>query len=256
MNPNSVNSRAVSETRQHRRRSFGVRGYLYLCSLLWWGLILPSVKAEVVSPPNYKALIIGINDYADNSSTGWIDLKAAEKDTDELYQLLIDKYGFQKEQVTYLPGRKASKDNILDAVDELLGKATEQDSVLIYYAGHGAVRNGVYYWVPADGNRQVHKTGVPTATIELQVNASKARHVLLVADSCLRATWVYRAGKAYRTLFLPFRRLIIGDSWTVSPIRCWYQAIEPPCWMRQPRAIPERSSSTVIRPLPRSSWGD
>lgn len=168
---------------------------LCCCGVLLWGLLQPPMHADVLDPPTYKALIIGINDYADNSSTGWQDLKAAEKDTDALYQLLTTKYGFGKDQVTHLSGRKASRVNILDALDTILGQATKRDSVLIYFAGHGAVRTGNYYWIPSDGNQQIHLTGVPTASIAQQVNASRARHVLLIADSCFAGYMGLSRGK-------------------------------------------------------------
>lgn len=94
----------------------------------------------------YRALIIGINDYKDSKIP---DLETAVNDARAMAELLRGRYGFQ---VALLLDRKATKEAIYDALRELALSTEPDDSVLIYYAGHGdldrAYNDG--WWIPAD----------------------------------------------------------------------------------------------------------
>jgi len=79
----------------------------------------------------YRALIIGINDYQDPKVP---DLKTAVSDARAMAELLSGHYGFQ---VKLLLDRKATKEAIYRALRNLASSTKSDDSVLIYYAGHG-----------------------------------------------------------------------------------------------------------------------
>ncbi|MCP4111971.1 MAG: caspase family protein, partial [Desulfobacteraceae bacterium] len=81
----------------------------------------------------YHALIIGIDDYKDTKIP---DLSSARKDAEAVAALLRNRYGFQTET---LLDRQASKKAIFNALRSLATSTEENDSVLIYFAGHGDI---------------------------------------------------------------------------------------------------------------------
>ena len=60
--------------------------------------------------------------------------------------------------------------------------------MLVYYAGHGYLDSDTNtgYWVPVDAKGQDHTSFLRNSTIrdELTLIASRAKHVLLISDSC------------------------------------------------------------------------
>jgi hypothetical protein len=60
--------------------------------------------------------------------------------------------------------------------------------VLIYYAGHGHLNEGTKegFWIPVDAEGRDDSTFVRNSTIKVKLGviADRARHVLLVSDSC------------------------------------------------------------------------
>jgi hypothetical protein len=74
--------------------------------------------------------------------------------------------------------------------DELSDRVTEQDRVLIFFAGHGEtkqLRNGkqIGYLLPADGNLDIlAETGLSMSAIRDLADALPAKHVLFLVDAC------------------------------------------------------------------------
>ena len=94
----------------------------------------------------YRALVIGINDYQDKKIPS---LKTAVNDARELASLLQNKYGFK---VDLLLDRRATRKDIIDKLRDLAANSSADESVLIYYAGHGDIDRVLNdgWWVPAD----------------------------------------------------------------------------------------------------------
>ena len=143
--------------------------------------------AKRTGPLNYHAVVIGASDYAAAGGQGWEDLKTAGADAEAIADVLQRRYGFRVERLT---GTRATKGGILAALDKLAG-LTDRDAVLIYYAGHGyydaALDEG--FWIPSDARRTVdgrdaREDWIWNSMITKLVNASRARHILVVADSC------------------------------------------------------------------------
>ena len=76
---------------------------------------------------NYHALIIGNNNY-----TNFPDLNSAINDAQMADRLLRNKYGFKTTLLI-----DADRYDILSALNQLREQLTEEDNLLIYYAGHG-----------------------------------------------------------------------------------------------------------------------
>jgi hypothetical protein len=87
------------------------------------------------SPGKNYALVIGIDDYA----APLPKLKTAVNDAKSFADLLSSRYGFQ---VTMLLNQDATRDKILGAITHFRKGLAENDSFLIYYAGHGSYDRG------------------------------------------------------------------------------------------------------------------
>ena len=133
---------------------------------------------------NYKALIIGINDYEGPKIP---DLETAANDATAMARVLKERYGFE---VKLLLDREATKDVIYRELRNLAVSTKENDSVLIYFAGHGDL-DRTYdggWWIPADATGGNPVTYLDNAQVQKAMRSMKARHVLLISDSCYSGT--------------------------------------------------------------------
>lgn len=134
---------------------------------------------------NYRALIIGINDYQDDVIP---DLKTAVNDATELSRVLKSSFGFR--DVILLTDAQATTSNITQSLRDLVNQTKKDDSVLIYYAGHGELEKitGSGYWVPHNAKGGDVSTYMDNSIIQKYIKAIPARHVFLVSDSCFSGT--------------------------------------------------------------------
>jgi len=132
----------------------------------------------------YRALIIGINDYQDPKIP---DLETPVNDAKAMAELLRERYGFQ---VKLLLGRKATKKVIYKALRSLASSTKPNDSILIYYAGHGDL-DRTYddgWWIPVDAKGGDPLTYLDNTQVQKAMRSMQARHVLLISDSCYSGT--------------------------------------------------------------------
>jgi hypothetical protein len=127
------------------------------------------------------ALVIGIDKYL-----FWPRLRCAVKDAQVFAAILKEHYGFAPAQVHELYDEKATRENILQRLYALrhLG---DDESLVIYYAGHGALDEGTKqaYWIPVEAERDKPFQHLSCNTIVGDcLQAIRARHILLIADSC------------------------------------------------------------------------
>jgi hypothetical protein len=124
----------------------------------------------------YYALVIGIDKYSQLPP-----LETPEKDASDVAKLLQQGYGFQVE-----PLMNASRDQIIQALDQYRNLVTENDSLLIYYAGHGFNDKELKqaFWLPVDADKETFGRWVSAPDIMSRAGAYRARHVLIISDSC------------------------------------------------------------------------
>ena len=124
----------------------------------------------------YYALIIGNNEYR-NFPT----LQTAINDAEDVEEILRDKYGFNTRLI-----RNADRYTVLSALNEVKGKLTDNDNLLIYYAGHGErdINTLQGYWLPVDAEPENTANWIPNSAISDLLNTLSAKHILVVADSC------------------------------------------------------------------------
>lgn len=150
-------------------------------------------------PANSYALLIANQKYA-KASSGFGPLSTPKADAERLAEELRARYGFR----TSLPRsdgserplilHDANRADIFRALDDIARVATPEDVVLVFYAGHGeqlksALPNGRTisrtYWVPTDSHAEDGDANwVSAQDIDTKIARIRARHVLLVSDSC------------------------------------------------------------------------
>jgi len=139
---------------------------------------------------NYHAILIGVNEYQDPKL---LSLKYAEKDCLDLSKVLTHRdYGcFSKKNVQIIAGSKATTQTVRQALDKVIENYGQNDTVLIYYSGHGffaGSRNKVYigtYDVNTLTSKNKAINGVSLAYIREEVFAkSNAKNILLFLDCC------------------------------------------------------------------------
>lgn len=127
----------------------------------------------------YYALVIGIDDY-DNVEK----LDTPVNDTDAVAKILKEQYGFNVTQL-----KNADNISIMEAINNLNKQLTENDNLLIFYAGHGvrlnndALESG--YWLPVNADAPPRDTNwIANEFITRHLARLNAKRVLVVADSC------------------------------------------------------------------------
>jgi hypothetical protein len=131
-------------------------------------------------PGRYHALIIAINIYQDSRIP---ELETPVHDALRLANTLEEQYGFR---IEYLLNTDATYDDVVKALRRLVAETEPEDSVLIYFAGHGDL-DPLFEssrWLPVDAELDNSKTYIDDALVKKAIAAMKARHVLLVSDSC------------------------------------------------------------------------
>lgn len=140
---------------------------------------------------NYRALVIGINEYR-----ALPKLKTAINDAKVVASVLSDSYGFEVDLLLN-PSRK----QIIDRLDLLAETLTSEENLLIYYAGHGwldpATSRG--FWLPVDSQLNRRSHWLSNATITDTLRAVKAKHIIVVADSCYSGTLTRSAKTELKT---------------------------------------------------------
>ncbi|HEU4617910.1 MAG TPA: caspase family protein, partial [Gammaproteobacteria bacterium] len=127
----------------------------------------------------YYALIIGVQDYEHLD-----DLESPLNDAREAAMVLEEKYGFSVKMLT-----NPDQLTVMKTVNELNDTLTEDDNLLIYFAGHGSrLQTGsreTGYWLPTNAEPAPDDTlWVPNEFVSRHLGRIKAKRVLVVSDSC------------------------------------------------------------------------
>jgi nucleoside phosphorylase len=138
--------------------------------------------------PQGHALLIGVGSY---QHTPRLNVPITAVDAQTLSRVLRDPHycGYPAEQVTLLHDGQATREGILGALDGLAALATERDTVLLFYSGHGNYADdGTYYLTAHDtcvvGDKVVPGTGVSQQELLQKLQSLKARRVLLIFNAC------------------------------------------------------------------------
>ena len=135
------------------------------------------------------AVIVGVSKYQDDRIT---PLRYADDDAQALYDFLTSEAaglgGFKKENVLLLLNNKATYREIRTALFTFLKAATEDDLVVIYFAGHGMPdpdRASNLYLLTYDTDvENVSGTAFPMEDVHNAVQRTYARDILVLSDAC------------------------------------------------------------------------
>jgi uncharacterized caspase-like protein len=152
----------------------------------------PQADAVAIDPAQlgrYHALVIGINAYRHLDR-----LDSAVKDARAIAELLRSDYRMKVQLLT-----DSTRADIVEVLDDYRGRLGAEDNLLIYYAGHGWLDNEADkgFWLPIDAHPDKRTNWVSNDTVRDALRALKAKHVLVVADSCFSGT-LTRSGNGAR----------------------------------------------------------
>jgi TolB-like protein len=180
-------------------------------------LTLTQTKKQV-SEGKYHAIIISENDYISSSIP---DLKDPRNDALNLSEILINKYFFNKEDVTLL--NDPTRNEIIDALDDKRRQLSTDDNLLIFYAGHGYWDEELEmgYWLPSDARKESIGSWIANTDLTIRINAIQAKHVLLISDACFSGgifkTRRVLSGSLNRLYGLKSRKAITSGNLTEVP---------------------------------------
>lgn len=141
----------------------------------------PEDTQEDFSDVNYHALVISVSEYEDPDIN---DLEQPMADGLKLKKVLTDKYIFPSKNVIWL--QNPTRETMIVAFDNLGKKLTQDDNLLIFFAGHGYWDKNleVGYWLPSDSRKSNPANWFANSTIRDYVGGIRAKHVLLISDAC------------------------------------------------------------------------
>ncbi len=126
------------------------------------------------------ALVAGVGDYE-----AYGRLRTAEADARAVAQALNQDYDFDS-RLLINPTRSA----FLDSLRDILRGLDANDRFVLYFAGHGFVDDwtGEGFWLARDSRAESVANWIAHDTVETMLRATKARHVLVIADSHFAGT--------------------------------------------------------------------
>jgi len=150
----------------------------FICIMLCLLVAAPAQSAD------RWVLAVGVNDYQVMGK-----LKYARQDAQALGALMGDSTGFKRNRVFVLTDDAKnfrdypSSGNIRRLLSQVTKYAEPDDTVLVFFAGHGIVIKDKGYFVPADGGRNA-ETCVSMDWMKEKLKSCKAKRKVLVLDTC------------------------------------------------------------------------
>lgn len=127
------------------------------------------------------ALLVGNNDYAYPIPP----LETPIADVSKVAELLAQQFGYEPVVV-----KNAGQAQIIAALNRIAAEARPEDSILLFYAGHGYLMDDIKmgFWIPADASVKTAKGWISNGDIAKLLAAIPARQLILVSDSCFSGT--------------------------------------------------------------------
>jgi hypothetical protein len=136
------------------------------------------------TPPTVKqrALVVGVSAYPPPISK----LPAVAADVRGIAKLLSSRNGvFPSSAVTVLADAAATGKAVLAALRKTFSGAKADDTIFVYFAGHGGVEKGAYYYLAHDtAHDRLAETGIPLAEIKRLFDRTASKRVFVWLDCC------------------------------------------------------------------------
>lgn len=147
------------------------------------------------------ALIIGISKY---EKVG--PLENAKNDAKGIKNVLVNKHKYKEENITLLLNEEATKDNIMNEYCKYIDGTSNNDSLIVYFAGHGNTRMGKDgnqgFFIPYEGSEENWNTLISWDELKSKAQLIRAKHILFIIDACYSGLALNRSLTSGNTRFL------------------------------------------------------
>ncbi|GEM_PF-2779158 len=150
--------------------------------------------------PRYHLLVIAIDEYLH-----WKPLKTAVRGAKAFVRVLRSRFGVRAEDVIEVFNTQASRKGIIDALERMARRLGPDDHWILFFAGHGhrdeLLNSGA--WIPFDcpaPESGAAAVWVKHSEVKEWVRATKARQVLILADSCFAGDLLGEARRSAETV--------------------------------------------------------
>lgn len=149
------------------------------------------------------AVVIGVSEYKYNDN-GLGNLDFPDDDADAFYAWLKQTGGFTEQNILYMTNKNATLDAVRYSLNSFLTKATENDLVVFFLAGHGTPDpfnpRELYYLVHDSKVADLKKTGFPMTELKLIIDTKlKSKRTVFLLDTC------HSAGLSGKNIVVPQR---------------------------------------------------
>lgn len=141
----------------------------------------PEPKIQKTEKPSIArrklAVFFGINGYQDPIP----ELDTPVADVEKIADILKSRYGYETRIL-----RNVGKAEIIKTLNAVAAEATPEDSVLLFYAGHGYLmeETNMGYWIPIDASVETAAGWISNTDISKLLSAISAHQLILISDSC------------------------------------------------------------------------
>jgi hypothetical protein len=134
--------------------------------------------------PVFHAVLIACSNY----SGQWNKLSTTIEEAKRYKEILVSKYGFKNENIVELYDKTYSE--ILSKLFSKVQSLTDNDNLVILYAGHGTYRKAgteiIGYWVPINATSP-ETDYISNNKLDEILSGCQAGHILMLSDACYSA---------------------------------------------------------------------
>lgn len=156
----------------------------------------PAPQEVAAERGDVYAVVIGIGNFEDSRIP---PLRFTANDAQAFYDALIDPNigRIPEEHAKLLLNEEATDRNIKDAIGNWLRRhAQPDDTVLIYYSGHGAPEDDQTYWVTYNANiDNLYTSALSNNDVYDMLDRIEAKRIITFLDSCYSAATVNRTNR-------------------------------------------------------------
>ena len=159
--------------------------------------VVPLIPVAVPSRQKSFAVVVGISKYLNASQDGLNNLAFADDDAKAFYEALL-KMGWSNSHIKMLVNEKATRNNILIALESWLTKAGKDDLIVLYWSGHGfpdPENPEKVYFACYDTDIHIPPTGYRMDRIISIMRERNAKNVIILADTCHAGKLITRGTK-------------------------------------------------------------
>lgn len=143
-------------------------------------------KSQVQNATAY-VITVGINNYQNHN----LDLNYAKSDAEEFVKSFKNNaQGLYKDIIIYEAyNSKATKQGIIEQFQQVIDKASPQDVFIFYFAGHGSLVDGQFYFIPNDNTRlyeekHLQEHAIKAEDLQEMLLQIKALKQVIFVDAC------------------------------------------------------------------------